>query len=219
MLAAAAVLLVLLWRPLNGERHMPEESPVISPEIDVELTEALLDLPRSSSDTREADGAGGALQKSPSVSDAGPEMLIGTEDRSDWTIYQWREVHAQSWLSRYQESEDLADRVNALKCVGAIAVATILDGRGRGLVGSGVVPKNQGDSWGFSLNGVTYEFHANEFPEYQRIQDLDARLFTPAEPGESREISEELERGILNRLAEAQTVAENLGRGPSYHQR
>ena len=120
---------------------------------------------------------------------------------------------------RYAEATGLADQVTALKAVDFIAIANILDGRGLGLVNSTITPANSGNSWGFSLNGVTYEFQNNDFPEFQELTALDSVLYTRAKEGEKREISDELHQKVLDRLAESFSVSERLGKGPSYHAR
>lgn len=66
---------------------------------------------------------------------------------------------------------------------------------------------------------MTYEFKDQDFPAYQTIVDLQSRLFTKPEPGEVREISDDLEQRVLDRLEESLVAVEDLGRGPSYHNR
>lgn len=151
--------------------------------------------------------------------DVAADSSENAEDRSDWTVYQWRDVHAKSWLERFSTATALDERVIALKAVEGIAIANILDSRGLGRTDPEFSPANKGDSWGYSLNGVTYEFKDQDFPEYQTIVDLQSRLFTKPEPGEVREISDDLEQRVLDRLEESLVAVANLGRGPSYHNR
>ena len=66
---------------------------------------------------------------------------------------------------------------------------------------------------------MTYEFKDQDFPAYQTIVDLQSRLFTIPEPGEVREISDDLEQRVLDRLEESLVAVEDLGRCPSYHNR
>ena len=144
----------------------------------------------------------------PSDQEEGPAIKQPEGEREDWNKEEWEQFHLSRYLDQFLQADTHDDQWFAAKKLNRLSIASILNAQNRALPeGSPLTGIDAKET--LQLNGVTYAFDAEEFPEFNRVSAIMHQAKETLQPGEVRlTFDAELTQAIIDRALQAARVLE-----------
>jgi len=205
VLASAIAVLLLAWGAADGTGQPPGAVKVVGGKdraggaIDVQLVDPAITRGQLAVDASENDELSG-------------NAVGADEDRSNWTEFEWRELHITKNIAEFEEYGGQSPSHAELLVVSSIA--TILDYQGRAYspdrqhLAPGADFK---ETAGFIYGNNVYRFSMHEFPEYVAWREAYQKAMRPYDPNRPpSKLTGDVAQAILNRAAEALEISKIL---------